>query len=90
MDNLPAWNKANSGQTIPIKFSLGGDRGLNIFKQGFPKAVLIACPGTTTVVDDIEVYATATSSLQYSGGTYQYNWKTPKTMANGCYQLQRD
>ena len=30
-------NKAKSGSTIPVKFSLAGDKGLAIFETGFPR-----------------------------------------------------
>ncbi len=45
VDNLPTVNKANAGQAIPIKFSLGGDRGLDIFKPGCPRRS--PCPATS-------------------------------------------
>ena len=31
VDNLPTLNKTKPGKTIPIRFSLGGDKGLDIF-----------------------------------------------------------
>ena len=43
VDNLPILNIAKAGSTIPVKFSLGGDRGLGILAVGSPKLVPIAC-----------------------------------------------
>ena len=90
VDSLPTVNQANAGQAIPVKFSLGGNRGLNIFQAGFPKVVANACPGTTVPVDAIESYATSNAGLSYDAGsnTYTYVWKTDKKLAGGCYQLQ--
>ena len=40
MDKL---NTAKAGSAIPVKFSLGGDKGLAILTDGYPKATKIAC-----------------------------------------------
>ena len=53
VDNLPTLNKTKPGKTIPIRFSLGGDKGLNIFAEGYPKSEAIPCDSTATV-DDID------------------------------------
>ena len=85
------WNGAKAGRTIPVKFSLGGDQGLEIIKDGFPKATKIACPGGSTPVDSIEETVTAGgSSLSYdaSADQYVYNWKTKKSWADSCYRFE--
>ncbi len=90
VDNLPLWNQASAGQSVPVKFSLGANRGLNIFVGGAPKIRSIACPNAATTLAPIEVYTTSTSVLQYdaTSNTYTYVWKTSKTLAGGCYQFQ--
>jgi hypothetical protein len=45
VDNLPVVNTVNAGQAIPVKFSLGGDYGLNIFASGYPKVQTVSCGG---------------------------------------------
>ena len=32
----PTPNRMKAGRTVPVKFSLGGDRGLDIFESGYP------------------------------------------------------
>jgi len=89
VDNPPVLNSVNSGRLIPIKFSLGGDRGLNIFAPGYPKSEKIACT-TSAPLDDIEETLTGGSSgLQYdpATGQYTYVWKTEKGWANTCRKL---
>jgi hypothetical protein len=39
-------NKAKAGSTIPVKFSLGGDQGLDIFESGYPNSVPMPCAAT--------------------------------------------
>jgi large repetitive protein len=88
VDNLPTLNVVKAGSAIPVKFSLGGDQGLNIFASGYPASVATACNATGT--DAIEETVTAGgSSLSYdaSSGQYIYVWKTDKGWS-GCRQLQ--
>jgi YVTN family beta-propeller protein len=89
VDNLPVLNYVKAGQAIPVKFSLGGNQGLNIFEASYPKSQVIACNSTATV-DGIEETVTAgSSSLSYDASTdiYTYVWKTEKAWANTCRQL---
>ncbi|HLF73139.1 MAG TPA: PxKF domain-containing protein, partial [Anaerolineales bacterium] len=90
IDNLPTFNVAKAGSGVPVKFSLDGDYGLNIFAAGYPKSEAIACPSSTDPVDNIEETVTAgSSSLSYDPltDTYTYVWKTNKSWANSCRQL---
>ena len=85
VDNPETWNKAKAGQAIPVKFSLGGYQGLDIFKAGFPKLVPKALPAPKTYLDAIETYAAAGSgTLTYDPLSDQYNYvlKTTKGLAN--------
>ena len=88
VDNLPTLNTVTAGSTIPVKFGLGGNRGLAIFATGFPGATKINCDSNLPV-DAIEETSTANSGLTYDPTTnqYKYNWKTPKAYSGLCYQL---
>jgi hypothetical protein len=89
VDNLPMLNTVKAGQAIPVKFSLGGDQGLDLFAPGYPKVQQIACDSSVPG-DAIEETVTAGSSgLQYDPATqtYTYVWKTQKSWAGSCRQL---
>lgn len=89
VDNLPVFNEAKAGRAIPVKFSLDGDQGLDIFAEGYPKSQEILCDSTAQV-DGIEQTVTSgSSSLSYdpSSDQYTYVWKTKKAWANTCRQL---
>jgi len=89
VDNPPVLNQAPAGVGIPVKFSLGGDQGLNIFAAGYPKSDVVVCD-TSAVVDGIEETVTAGSSgLTFNAltGQYTYVWKTNKSWAGTCRQL---
>ena len=87
VDNL-ALNRAKAGAGVPVKFSLGGDFGLDIFTDGYPSVSQIACPGTT--VDAIEqTVSVGASHLVYDATTnrYTYLFKTSKSWAGTCREL---
>ena len=89
IDNLPTLNTVKAGQAIPVKFSLNGDHGLNIFQAGYPKFEFSSCVSTT--MDAIESTVTAgNSSLSYdpTSDQYTYVWKTDKAWAGKCGYLR--
>jgi probable HAF family extracellular repeat protein len=88
VDNPPVFNNVNAGQSIPVKFSLGGDRGLNILAAGYPTSRQVTC-ATTAPVDDIEQTTTSSSGLTYdaASGRYTYVWKAQKSWANTCREF---
>jgi hypothetical protein len=88
VDNRPWVNSAVAGQAVPVKFSLGGDEGLDIFADGYPKSQTMTC-NTEADLDGIESTVSASSSgLKYdpATATYTYVWKTDKSWT-GCRQL---
>ena len=89
VDNLPVVNRANSGQAIPLKFSLGGYQGPAVFAAGSPFSQPVGCNGGA-LIDDLELINTpGASGLQYDAATdtYTYVWKTEKSWKNTCRQL---
>jgi len=89
IDNLPMVNAASAGSSIPVKFSLNGYQGLNIFAPGYPSSQQIACSGGAPV-DAIEETTTAgSSSLNYDATTdrYIYVWKTERAWRGTCRQM---
>jgi len=85
------WNGAKAGSAIPVKFSLGGDQGLDILEAGYPTATQIACPNSSTAIEPMDATATAsTSGLTYDAvaGQYVYVWKTSNAWAGRCYRFE--
>jgi hypothetical protein len=82
-------NQTKAGSAIPVKFSLGGDQGLDILADGSPTSHKIDCDATDPV-DPVEETVTAGSSgLTYNAttDTYTYVWKTNKGWADTCREL---
>jgi hypothetical protein len=86
VSNLPVLNVVNAGRAIPVKFSLSGNKGLNIFEVDFPASAQVAC-GSNATVDLEETVTAGSSSLSYSPDQYNYVWKTESSWAGTCRQL---
>jgi hypothetical protein len=87
VDASPTVNTAKAGAAIPVKFKLGGDRGLNVLAAGYPRSAAITCGSAGT--DEVETTLTAAASaLTYDAATQQYSyvWKT-STSQRGCRDL---
>jgi len=89
IDNPPAFNEMKAGQAAPVKFSLGGNQGLNIFAAGSPSSVQISCSTSDPILPVEETETAGQSSLSYDAASaqYKYTWKTESSWKNTCRQL---
>src|SRR6266498_4028747 len=89
VNNPPTVNVVNAGRAIPVKFSLSGDKGLNIFAAGFPVSQQITCSDGAPVSEIEQTVTAGGSSLSYDAesDTYTYVWKTEAPWAGTCRQL---
>jgi Arc/MetJ family transcription regulator len=81
VDNPPMVNRVRAGAAVPMKFSLGGDQGMEIL-AGAPQSVPIVCDNTAPI-DSVEETASAGSSgLSYDPDldVYTYVWQTEKVV----------
>lgn len=89
IDNWPATNTVKAGQSVSVKFSLNGDRGLSILAADYPKSMRIACDTLEPLGTAEKTIPSGMSSLSYDPLTNNYNyiWKTNKAWAGTCRQL---
>jgi hypothetical protein len=89
VDNAPTVNRVQAGQAVPVKFSLGGNQGLDIFAAGYPRSHAVACNGRNPTDAIEQTVATGRSRLIYNAATarYTYAWKTEKAWSNTCREL---
>jgi hypothetical protein len=85
--NPPVVNSAKAGSAVPVKFSLGGDKGMDIFAAGYPKSVQINCSTNALMGTPVSTVNPGGSSLSFGSGQYSYVWKTDKVWAGTCRQL---
>ena len=83
-------NSANAGSAVPIKFSLGGDRGLGIFADGYPVSVQINCTTGVPIGPPVPTSPAGGSGLQYDPvlSQYTYVWKTQAAWSGTGRELQ--
>ena len=88
--NHPLVNTIRAGQTVPVKFSLGGDHGLDVLLGGMATSTAIGC-GTGAAVDLVELTVSNPGGSQFTydplTATYQFNWKTEKSWSGSCRRL---
>ncbi|HEX8472568.1 MAG TPA: HYR domain-containing protein [Pyrinomonadaceae bacterium] len=89
ISNLPTLNIVNAGRAIPVKWSLSGNKGMNIFAAGYPASGVITCNSNDPVVEVTDTNTAGSSTLTYDAGSdqYHYNWKTEKAWEGTCRQL---
>jgi uncharacterized protein len=87
VNNAPEFNQARAGRSIPIKFSLNGDQGLDIFFTGYPISVEIDCQTGDVIGTPVSTFSN--SGLNYSAGADEYNyvWQTDQSWSNSCRQF---
>jgi len=85
VDNPVVVNRVKAGSAIPIKFSLAGNQGLNIFAPRYPASFAMTM-GWGADIEDIPLSETVfagNSGLTYDpvADQYVYVWKTDKSWA---------
>jgi hypothetical protein len=75
----PATVSLRAGSTVPVKFSLGGDRGLDVVSRAAWR------PCSATTADS----STAVGSLSYSSGPdrYTFMWQSDKSWTGSCREF---
>lgn len=86
VDDDPTPNIVNAGRSVPVKFSLGGDQGLDIFAPNSPASTEIGCDSSEEGDQIEQTVIASTNSLSYDPLTdrYTYVWKTLKAWKGTC------
>ena len=88
--NPPRVNVAKGGWVVPVRFSLGGDRGLDIFADGSPTSVRIPCPAQASGEVIGETSGASAFGPWYNPRTdrYIYAWRTQRAWAGTCREFR--
>jgi len=84
--NPPSINVRNAGSSVPLSFSLNGDKGANPFTVASRQ---VDCASGQPIGSLGAAPAAGASGIQYDSvnDVYQYNWKTDRQYAQTCRQL---
>jgi M6 family metalloprotease-like protein len=77
-------NVVQAGAVVPVKFSLGGDFGLSVFKTGSPTSQQVNCGNHALMGSPSAATSPGGNSFVYDGTQYQFNWKTVAGWKNTC------
>jgi hypothetical protein len=80
-------NSAKAGQTVPIKFSLGGDFGLAVLAAGYPASQQVDCTTLQPIGGLEPATAAGGGGLYMQDGKYVFEWKTAKAYSGTCRQF---
>jgi hypothetical protein len=83
--NMPYVNNLMAGSAIPVKFSLGAYRGMNVL-QGAPTSVPAECSASAPSVT-LRPGVAGSSGLKAVGSTYSYVWRTSPSWGGTCRKL---
>ncbi|WBY01545.1 PxKF domain-containing protein [Ramlibacter tataouinensis] len=89
LEPWPAINELRAGAVVPVKFSFGANKGLDIFSAA-PSSVLANCDGSVPAGFPGEsTNSPGQSDLRYDSTTQQYTylWRTGKNWRDTCRQL---
>ena len=87
VDAVPALNKVNAGEAIPMKFRLNDDYGLDIIAPGYPMSQEIDCDDQSVVGDAEFAPSDDDVGLTFEDGQYKWVWKTSKAYGGSCRQF---
>jgi hypothetical protein len=89
VDNPPITNVVQAGRSIPLKFSLGGDQGLDIFAEGYPQSGTIPADPNSPLDNLEQTVSAGASGLSYDATSdqYHYVWKTEEAWSGQTRQL---
>ena len=82
-------NTARAGQVVPLRFSLGGDRGLDVFALGFPTVQRISCGTGIPLSGLVPAQTAGKAGLRYDAAsrTYTFAWKPANAWSGTCRRL---
>jgi hypothetical protein len=75
-----------AGSAVPVKFSLGAYRGLNVLQGGAPASIPVECPADAPS-NIVRPGIAGSSGLKVLGSTYTYVWKTSPSWGGSCRRL---
>ena len=89
IDTDAAFNVVKAGSTVPLKFSLKGDRGLEIVAPDPPPSTDIECDSDASPNRIDETAPESDNALSYDADAdqYTYAWETDETWADTCREL---
>jgi hypothetical protein len=87
--NPPGVNEVKAGRTVPVKFSLNGFRGFNVFASGYPQSAPYDCDAEEEPQLNAGSPAARVGRVDFNRrrDRYTFNWRTDSRWSGSCRQL---
>ena len=92
VSNAPTVNEVKAGQSVAVKFNLGGNQGLAVLAAGSPSSSQVPCEAGQAGVPVAGEFSASVSGLKYDSllDQYSYVWRTDRTWSGTCRHLTVD
>ena len=88
--NSPELNVVKAGKIVPVRFSLGGDHGLDVVEDSWPRTPALACDANATQHQVTELVTGLAGALTFDPVTEQYTYlfKAKPAWSGTCRELK--
>ena len=88
VEDFPAINRWIAGETVPVRFTLGGFKGLDVLAPGYPQVAEVECAaGEEPTSGRPARSAWWQKGLRYKHRSYMFMWRTDRDWTRGCRQF---
>lgn len=88
VEDFPALNRWIAGEPVPVRFSLGGYKGLDVLAPGYPQVARVECgageqPSSGRPARSVSWH----KRLRYRQHSYVFMWRTERDWTRDCRQF---
>jgi hypothetical protein len=88
VEGFPALNRWTAGEPVPVRFSLGGYKGLDVLAPGYPQVAKVDCGAGEQPVGGRPARTVSWQrGLRYRQHSYIFMWRTERDWIRDCRQF---
>lgn len=88
VDDFPAVNRWIAGEVVPVRFSLGGYRGLDVLAPGYPQVAEVDCGAGEEPTSGRPARSVWwQKGLRFKHRSYVFMWRTERDWTRDCRQF---
>ena len=88
VEDFPAINRWIAGEAVPVRFSLGGYRGMDVLAPGYPQVAEVECGAGEEPTSGRPARSVWwQKGLRYKHRSYIFMWRTDRDWTRGCRQF---
>ena len=88
VEDFPEVNRWIAGEAVPVRFSLGGYKGLDVLAPGYPQVARVDCGAGEEPASGRPARSVSwQKGLRYRHRSYVFMWRTDRDWAGDCLQF---